>query len=113
PSAVAIEDGVKAVSMFQKLQVPILGVIENMSHFVCSHCGTRHDVFDSGRAETRFLAMGVPFLGAIPIDPGLRAASDEGRPVVLAEPERETARALARIAGHLAQRVSIQTIGAS
>ena len=110
PSAVAIEDGVKAVSMFEKLQVPLLGVIENMSHFICSHCGTRHDIFDTHRAEARFLAMGLPFLGEIPLDPGLRAAGDEGRLVVLADPERETSRALARIVGHLAQRVSIQTI---
>jgi ATP-binding protein involved in chromosome partitioning len=113
PSAVAIEDGVKAVSMFEKLQVPILGVIENMSHFVCTHCGTRHDIFDTGKAEARFLALGVPYLGAIPLDPGVRSAGDEGRPVVLADPQRETARALAEIAGHLARRVSIQTIGAS
>ncbi|HET9327190.1 MAG TPA: Mrp/NBP35 family ATP-binding protein [Candidatus Eisenbacteria bacterium] len=113
PSAVAIEDGVKAVSMFEKLQVPILGVIENMSHFVCTHCGTRHDIFDTGKTEARFLALGVPYLGGIPLDPGVRAAGDEGRPVVVAEPERETARALTQIAGHLARRVSIQTIGAS
>jgi len=113
PSAVAIEDGVKAVSMFEKLQVPILGVIENMSHFVCTHCGTRHDIFDTGKAEARFLALGVPYLGAIPLDPGVRSAGDEGRPVVLTDPQRETARALAEIAGHLARRVSIQTIGAS
>jgi ATP-binding protein involved in chromosome partitioning len=113
PSAVAIEDGVKAVSMFEKLQVPILGVIENMSHFVCDHCGTRHDIFDTGKAEARFLAMGVPFLGAIPLDPELRAAGDQGRPIVLADPRRETARALAHLAGQLARRVSIQTIGAS
>jgi ATP-binding protein involved in chromosome partitioning len=113
PSAVAIEDGVKGVSMFEKLQVPVLGVVENMSYFVCPDCGSRHDIFDSGKTEARFLAMGVPFLGAIPLDPAIRAGGDGGRPVVLAEPERETSRALARIAGHLAQRVSIQTIGAS
>ena len=113
PSAVAIEDGVKAVSMFEKLQVPLLGVIENMSHFICSHCGTRHDIFDTGKAEARFLAMGLPFLGAIPLDPAVRAAGDQGRPVVLADPQCETARTLTRIAGHLAQRISIQTIGAS
>jgi ATP-binding protein involved in chromosome partitioning len=113
PSAVAIEDGVKAVSMFEKLQVPVLGVIENMSHFICSHCGTRHDIFDTGRAEARFLAMGIPYLGDVPLDPGVRAAGDQGRPVVRTDPERETSRALTRIAGHLAQRVSIQTIGVS
>jgi ATP-binding protein involved in chromosome partitioning len=111
PSTVAIEDAVKGVSMFEKLQVPLLGVIENMSFFVCPTCGTTHDIFDSGKAEARFLAMGLPFLGAIPIDPGVRAGGDEGRPIVLADPERESARALRRIAGELARRVSIQTLG--
>jgi len=111
PSTVAIEDAVKGVSMFEKLQVPLLGVIENMSSFVCPSCGTQHDIFDTGKAESRFLAMGLPFLGAIPIDPGVRAGGDEGRPVVLADPERESARALRRIAGELARRVSILTLG--
>ena len=111
PSAVAIEDAVKAVSMFEKLQVPVFGVIENMSHFVCHQCGTRHDVFDSGQAESRFLAMGIPFLGEVPLDPRVRAGGDEGRPVVVADPTSEIARALSAIAGRLAQRVSIQTLG--
>jgi ATP-binding protein involved in chromosome partitioning len=111
PSTVAIEDAVKAVSMFSKLQVPVLGVIENMSYFLCPGCGQRHEIFASGTAEQRFLAMGLPFLGAIPLHPAVRAGGDEGRPVVLAEPESEYGRALSRIAGHLAQRVSIQTLG--
>ncbi len=111
PSSVAIEDGVKAVAMFEKLQVPVLGVIENMSYFVCPGCGERHDIFASESPEARFLAMGLPFLGAIPLHPRVRAGGDEGRPAVLAEPESEYGRTLARIAGHLAQRVSIQTIG--
>jgi len=113
PSTVAIDDAVKAVSMFEKLQVPVLGVIENMSYFACPGCGQRHEIFASGTAEKRFLAMGLPFLGAIPLHPAVRAGGDEGRPVVLAEPESEYGSALSRIAGHLAQRVSIQTIGAS
>ena len=111
PSMVAIEDGVKAVAMFEKLQVPVLGVIENMSYFVCDDCGKRHDIFSSGTAETRFLAMGLPFLGAIPLHPEIRAGGDEGRPVVLSSPESPYARALKAIAGALAQRVSIQAMG--
>jgi ATP-binding protein involved in chromosome partitioning len=97
--------------MFAKLQVPVLGVIENMSYFVCPGCGERHEIFSSGNPEHRFLAMGLPFLGAIAIHPAVRAGGDSGRPVVLAEPESEHGRAFTRIAGHLAQRVSIQTIG--
>ena len=111
PSTVAIEDGVKAVNMFQKLQVPVLGVIENMSYFVCPNCHERHDIFSSGKAEERFLAMGLPFLGAIPLHPDVRIGGDTGQPVVRTHPGGEYSIALRHIAGELARRVSIQTLG--
>jgi len=113
PSSVAIEDAVKAVSMFKKLEVPVLGLIENMSYFVCPNCNTRHNVFSSESAEERSLAMGLPYLGGIPLHPDVREGGDTGRPIVAGKPDSEYARAFARIAGHLAQRVSIQTLGAS
>ncbi len=113
PSQVALEDAVKAVAMFDKLQVPVLGVIENMSYFVCPDCDTRHDIFATGTGEQRALAMGLHFLGAIPLHPNVRAGGDEGRPVVATEPDSPYGKALARIAGVLAQRVSIQTLGAA
>jgi ATP-binding protein involved in chromosome partitioning len=113
PSTVSIEDAVKAVAMFGKLSVPVLGVIENMSYFTCPSCQTRHDIFNTGAGEARALAMGLPFLGAIPLHPEVRAAGDEGKPVVLSHPDTDYGRALTRIAGHLAQRISIQTIGQS
>jgi ATP-binding protein involved in chromosome partitioning len=111
PSTVSIEDAVKAVAMFGKLSVPVLGVIENMSYFMCPNCHTRHDIFNTGAGEARALAMGLPFLGAVPLHPDVRAAGDEGKPVVLSHPDTEYGRALTRIAGHLAQRISIQTLG--
>jgi len=111
PSTVAIEDAVKAIAMFQKLQVPVLGVIENMSGFTCDGCGKRHDIFNTGQAEERFLAMGLPMLGRIPLDPEVRAGGDTGRPVVLSKPDSEHARALKKIAGELARRVSMQALG--
>ena len=111
PSTVAVEDGIKAVSMFGKLGVPVLGVIENMSGFVCDGCGKRHDIFSAGDPEERARQMGVPFLGAVPLHPEVRLGGDGGRPVVADRPGSEHSRALARIAGHLAQRVSIQTLG--
>jgi ATP-binding protein involved in chromosome partitioning len=111
PSRVAIDDAVKAVAMFGKLSVPVLGVIENMSTFVCPQCGTRHDVFGSGTGEERALAMGLPFLGGVPLHPDVRIAGDSGKPVVLTHPDGEYGRAFTRIAGHLAQRISIQTLG--
>jgi ATP-binding protein involved in chromosome partitioning len=108
PSMVAIEDAVKAVNMFAKLQVPVLGVIENMSWFVCDRCGARHDVFSSGDAEARALAMGLPFLGAIPLHSDVRSLGDSGRVIVLDRPESDAGRAFREIAGRLAQRISIQ-----
>ena len=113
PSQVAIEDAVKAIAMFDKLQVPVLGVIENMSYFLCPNCDVRHDIFATGTGEQRALAMGLPFLGAIPLHPNVRAGGDEGRPVVASEPDSPYGRALAQIAGTLARRISIQTLGAS
>ena len=111
PSMVAIEDGVKAVSMFGKLQVPVLGVIENMSYFVCPDCHHRHDIFSSGDAEARARSMGLEFLGAIPLHPQVRIGGDNGRPVVAEQPESEYARCFTAIAGRLAQRVSILAAG--
>ncbi|HEV2105329.1 MAG TPA: Mrp/NBP35 family ATP-binding protein [Candidatus Eisenbacteria bacterium] len=111
PSTVAIEDSVKAIHMFDKLQVPVLGVIENMSHFTCPNCHERHAIFSTGDAQTRALAMGLPFLGALPLDPGVRLGGDAGAPVVAAQPESESARTFRQIAGALAQRVSIATLG--
>jgi ATP-binding protein involved in chromosome partitioning len=112
PSAVALDDAVKAVDAFQKLQVPVLGLIENMSYFVCPDCKSRHAIFDTDRTEERALALGVPFLGAIPLHGAVRRGGDEGRPVVVDDPGSEYARSLREIAGRLAQRVSIQTHGA-
>jgi len=113
PSTVALEDGVKAISMFGKLQVPVLGLIENMSYFVCPNCTTRHQIFNSEDGAARAVELNVPFLGAIPIHPDVRLGGDRGRPVVLEKPESEYARALTRIAGQLAQRISIHTLGAA
>jgi ATP-binding protein involved in chromosome partitioning len=112
PSSVAIEDAVKAVNMFKKLSVPVLGLIENMSYFVCPNCNTRHNVFATESAEERAVAMGLPYLGGIPLHPDVREGGDSGRPIAAGQPDSEYGRAFARIAGHLAQRVSIQTLGA-
>ena len=112
PSAVALDDAVKAVDAFQKLQVPVLGMIENMSYFVCPDCKSRHAIFDTGRTEERSRALGVPYLGAVPLHGAVRRGGDVGRPVVVDDPGSEYARALREIAGRLAQRVSIQTHGA-
>ncbi|MCC6349949.1 MAG: Mrp/NBP35 family ATP-binding protein [Candidatus Eisenbacteria bacterium] len=112
PSTVAIEDAVKAIAMFDKLHVPVLGVIENMSYFVCPGCHERHDIFSSGAGQERALAMGLPFLGSIPLQPEVREGGDTGRPVVASRPDSPYALELRKIAGVLAQRVSIHTLSA-
>jgi ATP-binding protein involved in chromosome partitioning len=113
PSTVAIEDTVKAIRMFEKLSVPVLGMIENMSFFTCGTCGTRHDIFSTGEAQSRALALGIPFLGALPLEPSVRKGGDTGAPIVTSEPESPAAVAFRAIAGALAQRISIATLGAS
>ena len=111
PQEVALHDVRKGMMMFQKVNVPLLGIIENMSYFMCTSCNTRHEIFSSGAAEERALTLGVPFLGRIPLHPDVRAGGDQGRPVVVEQPEGEYSRALTEIAGALARRISIQTIG--
>lgn len=79
PQDVALLDAVKAVAMFRKVNTPILGMVENMSGFVCPDCGKRYDIFGSGGARKRAEELGIPFLGEVPINMQIRALGDEGR----------------------------------
>ena len=79
PQDVALADAIKAVAMFRKVNIPILGMVENMSGFVCPDCGKRYDIFGSGGAKRRAAELGIPFLGDVPITIGIRTAGDEGR----------------------------------
>jgi ATP-binding protein involved in chromosome partitioning len=110
PQAVSVADVVKGMVMFQHLKVPVLGVIENMSHFVCNHCGERTDIFGSGGGRRVSEEMGIPFLGEVPIDPQVRAGGDEGQPVVIAAPDSPAGQALRQIARELAAKISIQNM---
>jgi ATP-binding protein involved in chromosome partitioning len=87
PQDLALIDARRAVGMFQKVEAPILGVIENMSYFLCPHCGGRSEIFSHGGARHDAEKMGVPFLGEAPLDMKIRETSDAGRPVVGAEPD--------------------------
>jgi len=107
PHDVAKKIAVKALKLFQQLNVPILGIIENMSYFICPHCGKRSDIFNSGGRRKAGQDLGVPFLGEIPLDMNLRVSGDEGVPFLLKFPDSETARIFARIAGNLARQISI------
>jgi ATP-binding protein involved in chromosome partitioning len=83
PQDLALTVASKAIAMFQKLKVPILGVIENMSYFICPHCGEREDIFGHGGARGAAAKLGFPFLGEIPLDVAIRVQSDSGKPVAL------------------------------
>jgi ATP-binding protein involved in chromosome partitioning len=78
PQDVALLDAVKAIAMFRKVHIPLLGMVENMSYFVCPHCDTRYDIFGSGGAQRRAAELDVPFLGEVPIHIGIRERGDAG-----------------------------------
>jgi ATP-binding protein involved in chromosome partitioning len=94
--------------MFQQTKVPLLGIVENMSTYVCPHCGAHDDLFGHGGARRAAESLGIPFLGEIPLDAAIRRYSDRGTPVVLAEPESPSAAAIQEVVGQLARQVSIQ-----
>jgi ATP-binding protein involved in chromosome partitioning len=108
PQDVSVADVRKAVGMFRQLSVPVLGIVENMSHFVCGHCQQRTDIFGSGGGRALAEELGIPFLGAIPIDTRVRSGGDEGRPIVVEAPEAPAAMALLAVASQVAAQVSIQ-----
>jgi len=87
------------------VKLPVLGVLENMSGFVCPHCGTQVDVFRRGGGEGMAKDMGVPFLGRIPLDPDMVTSGETGVPFMTAFPESETSRALTRAVGPLLERL--------
>jgi ATP-binding protein involved in chromosome partitioning len=87
PQDLALIDARRGIAMFRKVDVPILGLVENMAHFLCPDCGSRHDIFGAGGAEAEARRLGVPYLGAVPLTIELRAASDAGRPILARDPE--------------------------
>lgn len=106
PQEVALYDVRKGMMMFQQVNVPLLGIIENMSFFVCGHCGERTEIFSHGGGERAAEKFGIPFLGRIPIDPAIRAGGDIGMPIVAAQPGSPTTQAFKEIAAKLAATVS-------
>jgi ATP-binding protein involved in chromosome partitioning len=111
PQDVALADAKKGLVMFNKVNVPVLGIIENMSFFVCSHCGQRENIFDSGGGKRTAEELNVPFLGEIPIDTKIRISGDKGDPIVHAEPESQEGKVIQGIARQLAAQISIQYLG--
>lgn len=98
PQDIALIDAVKGVNMFKKVNVEILGIVENMSYYICEHCGTRADIFGHEGAQKTAAQLGVPFLGEIPLHMAIRSNSDAGTPVVASMPGSPYARAYEAIA---------------
>ena len=104
PQDLALIDARKGLNMFRKVNVPLLGIVENMSHFLCTDCGARHDIFGHGGAAAEAEKLGLPFLGEVPLEMAIRATSDDGTPIVASQPESPHAAHYQKIAaGLLAQ----------
>jgi len=113
PQEVALHDSRKGLVMFQKVNVPLLGIVENMSYYVCGKCGERTEIFSYGGGERAAEKLGVPFLGRVPIDPAIRAGGDMGMPIVAANPDSPQAKTFMEIASRIAARISVLTAEAA
>jgi len=107
PQDVALADVIRGQAMFDKVDVPIIGVVENMSYFLCDGCGKRHELFGSGGAEQTAIRLGLEFLGALPLEQTVRRTGDAGVPQVLAYPDAELTATFTDIARRVAARVSV------
>ena len=101
PQDLALIDARRGIAMFRRVDVPVLGVVENMSYFLCPHCGKRTDVFSHGGAKAEAERLGVPFLGEVPLEPIIRETSDAGLPVVATKPDSPQAAIYREIAARV------------
>jgi ATP-binding protein involved in chromosome partitioning len=109
PQDIALIDARKGLNMFKKVDVPVLGIIENMSYFLCPHCGERSDIFSHGGARREAERLGTDFLGEIPLDMAIRETSDDGRPITVSSPDSPYAQTFRAIAARVWEKVSGET----
>jgi ATP-binding protein involved in chromosome partitioning len=109
---VALLDARRGVRMFEKVNVPVLGLIENMSFFCCPNCGHRADIFSHGGARREAERLGVEFLGELPLKLEIRELADAGTPIVMARPDSEEAQSYRRIARRVWEKASAKADGA-
>jgi ATP-binding protein involved in chromosome partitioning len=107
PQEVSLIDARKGLRMFQRVNVPVLGIVENMSFFTCTKCGEKHYLFGSGGGERAARELGVDLLAQIPLQPDVVEAGDGGRPTVVARPQSPVAVAFRELAGAVARRLSL------
>ncbi len=110
PQDVALADARKGLVMFNKVNVPVIGIIENMSYYICSHCGQRENIFDTGGGSRTATELNVPFLGEIPIDTDIRIGGDQGMPIVTAKPDAPNSQIIRQIARNMAAQISIRNV---
>ncbi len=106
PQDIALLDARKGLNMFRQVDVPVFGIIENMSYFACPHCGERSDIFSHGGARREAERLGIDFLGEIPLDIAIRETSDSGRPIVVSQPDSAQAKTYRAIADKTWEKVS-------
>ncbi len=106
PQDIALVDARKGLNMFRKVAVPVLGIVENMSYFLCPKCGERSEIFGHGGAHEEADKLGVPFLGEVPLHLDIRTTSDSGHPIVVAKPDSPHAQAYRNIAGRVWKQLS-------
>jgi ATP-binding protein involved in chromosome partitioning len=99
PQDIALIDARRGVKMFEQVRVPVLGIVENMSYFICPNCRHRTDIFGHGGAQAEAARIGVPFLGEVPLLLAIRETGDEGAPITASDPEGEAALAFKAVAG--------------
>ena len=109
PQDLALIDARKGLNMFRKTAVPVLGIVENMSYFLCPHCGERSDIFSHGGARREAARLGTDFLGEVPLDLAIRETSDEGRPITVSQPDSPYAHTFRGIAARVWAKVSGET----
>ena len=107
PQDVALEDVERGIAMFERVEVDMLGLIENMSYFICSHCDKRHAIFGQGGGHKLAERLDIPFLGEIPLEPAVRAGGDQGRPIVLAAPDSSESRVYGEIAAAIEAQICV------
>jgi len=112
PQDLALIDARKGLNMFKRVDVPVLGIVENMSYFLCPDCGGRHDIFGHGGARAEAVRLGVPFLGEVPLTMKIRETSDAGTPVVVSDPEGTAAAIYKEIAAKVLAGIEGETASA-
>src|SRR5262249_53253916 len=112
PQDVGLRISMKTLRLFQQTRVPILGIVENMSYYICPHCDSQDHIFGHGGGRRAAVGVGIPFLGVVPMAVAIGTQIDIGKPIVVARPDAPSARTLREIAEKVAAQVSIRTFEA-